>query len=160
MTTVAGWESLAVATIKPNLVPKGVLDSPLLEIKMSKLNMHHISGKKFCEINISSEKRFSNLCSTDLIQTVWKYLRRNWFFKGVQVNALQVYFADVYGSCRNRYTTQLKLLWPKPRRDMYLSGSNIHGIVSQKSIVKTLLIIFFLVKTEWPKVFPHISSAY
>ena len=47
MTTVSDWESLPVVTKKSVLVPKATLDLPLLEIKMSKLNRHHISGKEF-----------------------------------------------------------------------------------------------------------------
>ena len=47
MTTVSGWESLAINTKKPILVPKGFLDQPLLEIETSKLNKHHISRREF-----------------------------------------------------------------------------------------------------------------
>ena len=43
MTTVNGWESLVVDTKISILVVLGVLDSPLREIKMSKLNNQHIS---------------------------------------------------------------------------------------------------------------------
>ena len=46
VTTVSGWNSLAIVTEKSTLVPKGVLDQPLLKIKMSKLNKHHISGRE------------------------------------------------------------------------------------------------------------------
>ena len=38
MTTVSGWESLVVDTKISILVALGILDSPLCEIKMSKLN--------------------------------------------------------------------------------------------------------------------------
>ena len=38
MTTVKGWKPLAVVTKKSILVSKCVLDLPLLEIEMSKLN--------------------------------------------------------------------------------------------------------------------------
>ena len=37
----------AIVTKKSVLVPKGVLDPPLLEIEMSKLNKHHISRRVF-----------------------------------------------------------------------------------------------------------------
>ena len=47
MTTTSGWESLAVVKEKSVLVIKSVLDQPLLEIEMSKLNKHHISGREF-----------------------------------------------------------------------------------------------------------------
>ena len=47
VTTVRGWEPLAVVTKKPILVFKGVLDPPLLEIKMSKLNKNQISRREF-----------------------------------------------------------------------------------------------------------------
>ena len=43
MTPVNSWESLVVATKISILVALGVLDSPLCEIKMSKLNKQHIS---------------------------------------------------------------------------------------------------------------------
>ena len=43
MTTVKGWESLFVDTKISILVALGVLDSPLCEIKMRKLNKQHIS---------------------------------------------------------------------------------------------------------------------
>ena len=43
MTTVNGWESLIVDTKVSILVALGVLDTPLFEIKMSKLNKQHIS---------------------------------------------------------------------------------------------------------------------
>ena len=43
MTTINGWESLVVDTKISILVVLGVLDSPLCEIKMSKLNKQHIS---------------------------------------------------------------------------------------------------------------------
>ena len=55
VTTVSGWESLAAVTKKSILVPAGVLDSPLREIEMRKLNKHHISGSEFYEINILLE---------------------------------------------------------------------------------------------------------
>ena len=47
MTTGSGWESSAVVTKKSMLLPEGVLDPPLLEIKMGELNEHHISGRQF-----------------------------------------------------------------------------------------------------------------
>ena len=47
VTTVSDWESLPVVTKKSVLVPKATLDLPLLEIKMSKLNRYHISGREF-----------------------------------------------------------------------------------------------------------------
>ena len=47
VTTVSGWESLAIVTKKSILVPTGVLDLPLLEIEMSKLNKHRVSGREF-----------------------------------------------------------------------------------------------------------------
>ena len=47
VTTVSGWESLAIVTKKSILVPTGVLDLPLLEIEMSKLIKHRISGREF-----------------------------------------------------------------------------------------------------------------
>ena len=47
VTIVSGWESVAVVTKKLILVPTGVLDAPLLEIAISKLNKHHISGREF-----------------------------------------------------------------------------------------------------------------
>ena len=47
VTTISGWESLAIVTKKSVLVPTGVLDLPLLDIEMSKLNEHRISGRKF-----------------------------------------------------------------------------------------------------------------
>ena len=43
MTTVNGWESLIVDTKISILVGLGVLDSPLCEIKMSKLIKQHIN---------------------------------------------------------------------------------------------------------------------
>ena len=43
MTTVSGWESLVVDTKISILVALGILDSPMCEIKMSKLNKQHIS---------------------------------------------------------------------------------------------------------------------
>ena len=43
MTTVSGWESLAVDTKIYILVALGVLDSTLCKIKMRKLNKQHIS---------------------------------------------------------------------------------------------------------------------
>ena len=42
MTTVNGWESLIVDTKVSILVALGVLDTPLFEIKMSKLNKQRI----------------------------------------------------------------------------------------------------------------------
>ena len=45
--TVNGWESLDVVTKRSISVPGVVLDPPLLEIEMSKLNKHHISGKEY-----------------------------------------------------------------------------------------------------------------
>ena len=47
VTTVNGWESLAVVTKKSILVLAGVLDLLLLEIEMSKLNQHHTRGTEF-----------------------------------------------------------------------------------------------------------------
>ena len=47
VTTVSGWESLAIVTKKSILVPTGVLDLPLLEIEMSKLIKHRIIGREF-----------------------------------------------------------------------------------------------------------------
>ena len=47
VTTVSGWESLAIVTKKSILVPTGVLDLLLLEIEMSKLNKHRVSGREF-----------------------------------------------------------------------------------------------------------------
>ena len=47
VTTVSGWESLDVAIKKSILAFKGVLDQPLLDNEMSKLNEHHISGREF-----------------------------------------------------------------------------------------------------------------
>ena len=47
VTTVSGWESLAIVTKKTILVPTGVLDLPLLEIEMSKLIKHGIIGREF-----------------------------------------------------------------------------------------------------------------
>ena len=44
--TVKGWESLTVVTKMSILIPTGVLDPSLLEIEMSKLNEHHISGRE------------------------------------------------------------------------------------------------------------------
>ena len=44
--TVNGWELLDVVTKRSVSVPGGVLDPPLLEIEMTKLNKHHISGKE------------------------------------------------------------------------------------------------------------------
>ena len=46
VTSISSWESLALESItkKSILVPEGVLDLPLLEIKMNKLNKHHNSG--------------------------------------------------------------------------------------------------------------------
>ena len=43
MLIVNGWESLVVDTKISILVALGVLDSPLCEMKMSKLNKQHIS---------------------------------------------------------------------------------------------------------------------
>ena len=43
MATVNGWEPLVVDTKISILVTLGVLDLPLCEIKMSKLNNQHIS---------------------------------------------------------------------------------------------------------------------
>ena len=43
MTIVNDWESLVVNTKTSVLVASGVLDSPLCEIKMNKLNNQHIS---------------------------------------------------------------------------------------------------------------------
>ena len=43
MLIVNGWESLVVDTKISILVALGVLDSPLSEMKMSKLNKQHIS---------------------------------------------------------------------------------------------------------------------
>ena len=43
MATVKGWESLFVDTKISILVALAVLDSPLCEIKMCKLNKQHIS---------------------------------------------------------------------------------------------------------------------
>ena len=43
MLTVNGWESLVADTKMSILVALGVLDSPLCEMKMSKLNKQHIS---------------------------------------------------------------------------------------------------------------------
>ena len=45
--TVNDWESLDVVSKKSILVPAGVLDTPLLETEASKLNKHHINGRKF-----------------------------------------------------------------------------------------------------------------
>ena len=50
--TVSSWESLAVVTKKDNSVPTGVLDPPLFEIEMGKLNKHHISEREFYYINL------------------------------------------------------------------------------------------------------------
>ena len=47
MTTVNGWESLIVDTKVSILVALGVLDTPLFEIKMSKLNKQHISETEY-----------------------------------------------------------------------------------------------------------------
>ena len=47
VATGKGWESLAVVTKMSILVPTGVLDPPLVEIEMSKLNEHHISGREY-----------------------------------------------------------------------------------------------------------------
>ena len=47
VTIVSDWESLAVVTKKSVLFPTGLLDPPLLEIEMSKLNKHHIGGREF-----------------------------------------------------------------------------------------------------------------
>ena len=45
--TVNGWELLDVVTKRSVSVPGGVLDPPLLEIEMSKLNKHHFSAREF-----------------------------------------------------------------------------------------------------------------
>ena len=42
MTTVNGWKSLVVDTKIVILIALGTLDSPLCEIKVSKLNEQHI----------------------------------------------------------------------------------------------------------------------
>ena len=47
MTTVNGWESLIVDTKVSILVALGVLDTPLFEIKMSKLNKQDISETEY-----------------------------------------------------------------------------------------------------------------
>ena len=47
MTTVNGWESLVVDKNVSILVALGVLDSPLCEIKMSKLNKQHVSETRY-----------------------------------------------------------------------------------------------------------------
>ena len=46
-TTVSDWQSLVVETKTSILVPRAVLNKPLLEIEMSKLNKHHVNGKEF-----------------------------------------------------------------------------------------------------------------
>ena len=46
VTTASGWEPLAVVTKKSILVPTGVLDQPLLELEMSKLNKHRMKGRE------------------------------------------------------------------------------------------------------------------
>ena len=46
MTTASGWEPLAVVTKRSILVPTGVLDQPLLELEMSKLNKHRMKGRE------------------------------------------------------------------------------------------------------------------
>ena len=46
VTTVSGWNVLPVVIKKSTLVSTGVLDPPLLEIEMSKLNKHHINGRE------------------------------------------------------------------------------------------------------------------
>ena len=43
MTAINGWESLTADTKISILVAFGVLDLPLCEIKMSKLNKQHIT---------------------------------------------------------------------------------------------------------------------
>ena len=50
MTTVNGWESLVVNEENPILVALGALDSPLFEIKISKLKKQHISETVYCKI--------------------------------------------------------------------------------------------------------------
>ena len=50
MTTVNGWESLFIDTKISILVDLGVLDSPLCEINMNKLNKQHISETGYYEI--------------------------------------------------------------------------------------------------------------
>ena len=47
VATASGWESLAVVTKKSILVSKDILDLPLIEIKMRKLNRHHNSEREF-----------------------------------------------------------------------------------------------------------------
>ena len=47
VNSVSSWELLAVITKKSILVPKGALDPPPHEIKISKLNEHDISGREF-----------------------------------------------------------------------------------------------------------------
>ena len=46
-TTVNGWESLIVDTNISILVTLGVADSPLCEIKISKLSKQHISETRY-----------------------------------------------------------------------------------------------------------------
>ena len=47
MTAANGWESLVVVTKKSILAPADVQGWPVLEIEISKLNKHHISGREF-----------------------------------------------------------------------------------------------------------------
>ena len=47
VTTVNGWQSLAVVTKKAILAPAAVLGPPLLEIEMSKRSKHHTNGREF-----------------------------------------------------------------------------------------------------------------
>ena len=47
---------------------------------------------------------FADLTSADKIKTTYKYFWRKWFFKGFEINALQVHFESFHRSCRNSYT--------------------------------------------------------
>ena len=47
VTTLSGWESLAVLTKKSILILAGVVDLPLLETEMSTFNKHRINVTEF-----------------------------------------------------------------------------------------------------------------
>ena len=60
VTTVSDGESLDVVTKKSILVPKGALDLPLLEIKMSKLNIRTVRSNR---PEVLLRKRVLKICS-------------------------------------------------------------------------------------------------
>ena len=93
-----------------------------------------------------------------------KCIWRSWFFKVGQINTLKTHFENFHRRCRNSYIRNrisMRHFLTAVGNFSHYCGQGLEWLctfkkvplrckVSQKHVVKTLLIIFLLVKTEWP----------